>query len=53
LKILESGYTISTIEDQDVKNIAVKIGDEMKTLSSNYLITSKIISKKDIKHEDN
>ncbi|RYM32879.1 exodeoxyribonuclease VII large subunit [Brumimicrobium glaciale] len=53
LKILESGYTISTIDDQDVKNIAVKIGDEMKTLSSNYLITSKVVSKKDIKHENN
>ncbi|HZH86647.1 MAG TPA: exodeoxyribonuclease VII large subunit [Brumimicrobium sp.] len=53
LKILESGYTISTIEDQDVKNREVKIGDEMKTLAFNYLITSKIISKKDIKHENN
>ncbi|WP_107039858.1 exodeoxyribonuclease VII large subunit [Brumimicrobium mesophilum] len=53
LKILESGYTISTIDDQDVKNREVKIGDEMKTLSSNYLITSKIVTKKDIKHENN
>ncbi len=53
LKILESGYTISTIDEQDIKNIEVKIGDEMKTLSSNYLITSKVVSKKDIKHEDN
>lgn len=53
LKILESGYTISTIDDEDIKNIEVKIGDEMKTLSSNYLITSKVVSKKDIKHEDN
>jgi exodeoxyribonuclease VII large subunit len=53
LKILESGYTISTIKDQDVKNIEVKIGEEMKTLSSNYLITSKVVSKKDIKHENN
>jgi len=53
LKILESGYTISTIEDQDVKNIEVKIGAEMKTLAFNYLITSKVVSKKEIKHEDN
>lgn len=53
LKILESGYTISTIDDQDVKNIEVKIGDEMKTLSSNYLITSKVVSTKNIKHENN
>jgi exodeoxyribonuclease VII large subunit len=53
LKILESGYTISTIDDEDIKNREVKIGDEMKTLSSNYLITSKVVSKKDIKHEDN
>lgn len=53
LKILESGYTISTINEKDIKNIEVKIGDEMKTLSSNYLITSKVVSKKDIKHEDN
>lgn len=46
LKILESGYTISTIDDEDIKNREVKIGDEMKTLSSNYLITSKVVSKK-------
>ncbi|HLV41509.1 MAG TPA: exodeoxyribonuclease VII large subunit [Brumimicrobium sp.] len=53
LKILESGYTISTIDDQDVKNTEVKIGDEMKTLAYNYLITSKVVSKKEVKHEDN
>jgi len=53
LKILESGYTISTIDDQDVKNTEVKIGDEMKTLAFNYLITSKVVSKKEVKHEDN
>lgn len=53
LKILESGYTISTIDDEDVKNRTVKPGDEMKTLANNYLITSKVVSTKEIKHENN
>lgn len=53
LKILASGYTISTIDEQDIKDSEIRAGDEMKTLSSNYLITSKIISKKVIKHENN
>lgn len=51
MKILASGYTISTIEGQDLKNRSVKEGDEMKTLSSNYLITSKVLSKKEINDE--
>lgn len=53
MKILASGYTISTIGDKDIKNSIVKEGDEMKTLSSNYLITSKVISKKEIKDGNN
>lgn len=53
LKILASGYTISTIHGQDLKDRTVEIGDEMKTLASNYLVESKIISKKEIKNEDN
>lgn len=51
--ILASGFTISTINDIDIKNVEVEIGDEMKTLSSNYLLVSKIISKENIKNEDN
>lgn len=53
MKILASGYTISTIGDKDVKDSLVKEGDEMKTLSSNYLITSKVVSKKEMKNENN
>lgn len=53
MKILSSGYTISTIGDKDLKDIIVKEGDEMKTLSSNYLITSKVVSKKEIENENN
>ncbi|MFA5573504.1 MAG: exodeoxyribonuclease VII large subunit [Brumimicrobium sp.] len=47
LKILLSGYTISTINNQDVKDVDIKVGDEMKTLSSRYIITSKIIAKEE------
>jgi exodeoxyribonuclease VII large subunit len=42
-KILNSGYTITTFENSDIKNIDLKEGDEIKTLSSNQLVTSKII----------
>lgn len=52
-KILSAGYTISMIKDKDIKDIAVEIGDEMKTLSSNYLITSKVISKEENKYGNN
>lgn len=52
-KILSAGYTISMIKDKDVKDINVEIGDEMKTLSSNYLITSKVISKEENEYGSN
>lgn len=43
-KILKSGYTISTVADEDVDRITENlVGKEMKTLSSSFLITSKII----------
>ncbi|RFC53987.1 exodeoxyribonuclease VII large subunit [Brumimicrobium aurantiacum] len=48
LKILSSGYTISTIDNEDVKDRDIEVGDEMSTLASNYLIKSKVISKKEI-----
>lgn len=52
VKILASGYTISTVGDEDVKDVTVQAGDEMKTLSEKQLITSKIIEVKEINHGD-
>lgn len=43
LKLLEKGYTITTIDDQDVNKIdELKAGAVMKTLSNKSLITSTI-----------
>lgn len=53
LKILSSGYTISTINDVDIQEVESKEGDEMKTLSSTALITSIVTKSKKIKHGDN
>ncbi|PKR80580.1 exodeoxyribonuclease VII large subunit [Brumimicrobium salinarum] len=53
LKILASGYTISTVNDKDIKEIPIQVGDIMKTLSSNQLIESEVIKRKEIKHENN
>lgn len=44
-RLLESGYTISTVEDEDVNKLASDLrGKEMKTLSSTGLISSTINS---------
>lgn len=53
LKILSAGFTISTIGDQDVRDVDVQIGDEMRTLASNSLLVSKIISKTELDHGNN
>lgn len=43
LKLLEKGYTISTVNDQDLNKIEdLKSGDVLKTLSNKHLITSTI-----------
>ena len=50
LKLLSSGYTISTINEKDIDSLSTDLsGLEMKTLSSKYLIESKIISVKKLK----
>ena len=53
-KILKSGYTISTVEGKDVhlSNLEELTGKTMKTLTSNQLITSKIIETKKMNHGD-
>lgn len=54
LKILSAGYTISTINYVDVKDIkTINEGDVMQTLSSNTLITSVIKQSKKIEDGDN
>lgn len=47
MKILSSGYTISTIDDHDIKDVEVLEGQEMKTLTTKYLITSKVMNIKE------
>jgi exodeoxyribonuclease VII large subunit len=51
-KLLNAGYTISTIDNQDVFNIAIDlIGKEMKTLTAHSLITSTITHQEKLKQE--
>lgn len=52
LKILASGYTISTINNVDLNKNTPKIADEMKTLSAHYMIISEITEIK-IKEDEN
>lgn len=53
-KLLKSGYTISTIDDEDVYLITTDlIGKELKTLTTHSLITSKIIDQKPLNKEKN
>ncbi len=48
-KMLDSGYTISTVDEQDVQTITADlIGKEMKTLTGKQLISSTIKSVKKI-----
>ena len=50
-KILQSGYTISTVDDEDVYLLTENlIGKELKTLTSNSIITSKITHKQNINY---
>lgn len=53
LKILETGYTMTTIDEEDIKDRKINIGDKMKTLTSHYLIESEVISTKEIENENN
>jgi hypothetical protein len=51
-KLLKSGYTISTIDDEDILHYAGDfIGKELKTLSEGLLLTSKITHVKNEKNE--
>jgi exodeoxyribonuclease VII large subunit len=51
-KLLKAGYTISTIDDEDVMNYAGElIGKELKTLSEGLLLTSKITHVKNGRNE--
>lgn len=43
-KLLRQGYTITTFENIDIQNIDLTKGQEIKTLTSNALITSSIIN---------
>lgn len=53
VRLMKNGYTISTIDDVDLnKNTSDLIGKELKTLSSNALISSKIIHVEKIRYED-
>ena len=53
-KLLQSGYTISTIDETDLYELTINlIGKEMKTLTTHSLITSKIITQTPIKKEKN
>lgn len=50
-KVLNSGYTITTFQDEDIDRIKeLKAGDEIKTLSAKTIITSKIIGIKQLKN---
>ena len=52
LKLLEQGYTISTVNDEDVnKTETLMLGGVLKTLSNKNLITSTITSIETIKNE--
>ena len=52
-KMLQSGYTISTIDEVDVHEIETDLkGKTMKTLTSSQLITSNITAIKKIKEEN-
>jgi exodeoxyribonuclease VII large subunit len=53
LTLLGKGYTISTVNDREVHEIKeIKIGDELKTLSSELLITSTITNFERTKYGD-
>lgn len=52
LRMLKAGYTISTVKDKDVQSVKLMVGDELKTLSSNQYIISKVTEIKEIKNEN-
>ncbi len=54
MKILKSGYTITTVDDKDVQHFSTDelIGKEMKTLSSRQLIISEIRTIKNIENNE-
>lgn len=52
-RLLKSGYTISTIDDQDIKELKGElIGKEMRTLTSHSIIQSTITKTEKTQHED-
>ena len=51
LKILSSGYTISTVDDKDVQQMEIEKGQEMKTLSGKQLIISEIKNIQKMNHD--
>lgn len=53
LRIMAAGYTISMVRGKDIKNSTIEVGDEMKTLTTDHIITSKITGKTKVKHGNN
>lgn len=49
-KILNSGYTITTLDNIDIHKIELHLGQEIKTLSSKAIITSKITNIETLKN---